>query len=594
MCGIAGIMMKRGHALREDVLDRLRTALHHRGPNSSGLFRDGPVALVNTRLSIVDIEGGDQPLFGPDGLVLVANGEIYNAPELRAAMPGYPFRTLSDCEPMLPLYRQYGADFADHLRGMVAVAIYDPATGRLTLSRDPLGIKPLYLAEDESCIAFASEPQALIRAGLVPAALDPALRSELLQLKHVTEERTIFPGIRRVAPGETLTIEHGEITARQRLPEPGSAWRTAGQVPRLDRPALLEQLEQVLLDSTEVHLRMDADGCLFLSGGVDSSLLLKLAQQVSRKPLKALTISYGEGQRGDESEAAVRYAESLGVDCARVRMTAEDFWNHAPAVAAAIDDPTTDAAVLPTWVLARAAAARGEKVALTGEGADEVFGGYTRYRRALLPTLFPRRKQRRGVFTESGIPLDRFGDWSAGYFAVERRQRALCDTRPQLLQSIDMAERLPNSLLIKLDRCLMAHGVEGRTPFLDREVVRFACGLPDRLRVDLRWGKVLLRELLAKLAPQARPYARKRGFGVPAGRWMQDRQRELVPLVAAQPGIAAVFTRDEVARILGQAAEQEQPAWSLLFYALWHSHHLLGLRSEGDIAAVLGSAARLG
>ena len=395
-----------------------------------------------------------------------------------------------------------------------------------------------------------------------------------------------------MASGETLTLEQGEVVARTRLPEPGSAWKTTPRTARPDRAALLAELERVLLESVDVHLRMDAKGCLFLSGGIDSSLVLSLAQQVSARPLQALTISYGEGQRGDESEAAMRFAESLGVECTRVAMTAADFWRDAPAVAAAIDDPTTDAAVLPTWMLARAAAARGNKVALTGEGADEVFGGYSRYRRALLPQLFPRRRQRRGVFSESGIPLERFGDWPAGYHAVERRQKALCDTRPQLLQSIDMAERLPNSLLIKLDRCLMAHGVEGRTPFLDRDVVHFASTLPDRLQVDLRWGKVLLRELLAKLAPQARPYARKRGFGVPAGRWMQDRQRDLAPLVAAQPGIAAVFGAEEVARIMGAAAEQEQPAWSLLFYALWHSHHLLGVPAGGDIADVLGSAAR--
>ena len=236
---------------------------------------------------------------------------------------------------------------------------------------------------------------------------------------------------------------------------------------------------------------------------------------------------------------------------------------------------------------------QGDKVALTGEGADEVFGGYSRYRRALLPRPFPRWRPRRGVYSRSGISLDRFGNWHAGIAAAEQRERALHKSRTQLLQAIDIAERLPNSLLVKLDRCLMAHGVEGRTPFLDREVVGFASSLPDHLKVNLCYGKVLLREWLAHLAPQARPYARKRGFGVPVGRWMHDRRRDLAPLVASQPGAAELFAPDEVARIFEAATERDQAAWSLLFYALWHSCHIMGVPAGGDIGEVLGKAASL-
>ena len=178
--------MKRGHPLREDVLERLRHALAHRGPDSSGLYRNGPVGLVDTRLSIVDIECGDQPLFGPDGLVLVANGEIYNAPELRAALPDYPFRTLSDCEPMLPLYRRHGAAFAGHLRGMVAVAIHDPATGRLILARDPFGIKPLYVAETTDLLRLRLRAAGADQRRAGRRRHRPRPAAELLQLKHVT------------------------------------------------------------------------------------------------------------------------------------------------------------------------------------------------------------------------------------------------------------------------------------------------------------------------------------------------------------------------------------------------------------------------
>jgi asparagine synthase (glutamine-hydrolysing) len=598
MCGIAGIMMKPGHGLRQDSLDRLQQALLHRGPNSSGRFQDQRVGLVSTRLSIVDLDGGHQPLYAPNGTVLIANGEIYNAPELRAQLGGYPFESLSDCEPMLPLFEKHGEDFVKLLRGMYAVALYEPASGRLHLLRDPFGIKPLYYTESETCFAFASEPQALLQAGLVARKAASELRPEFLQLKYTTGNRTLVAGLLRVAPGETMTLEHGEVVARRQMPAPSGDGQGARQAlgflaPRTDRSSLLHRLERTVFESVEIHLRMDAKWCLFLSGGVDSSILLTVARQVSRDPVRALTLGYSGKERVDESEDALRFAASLGVDCTRVEMSPDHFWQLAPRIVAAIDDPTTDPAVLPTWMLAAAAAERGNKVVLTGEGADEVFGGYSRYRRALLPRLFPRKRQRRGVYSHSGIPPDRFGDWYAGITAVERRERAARRSRPQVLQGVDIAERLPNSLLVKLDRCLMAHGIEGRTPFLDRKVVGFAAGLPDRLKVDLRYGKVLLREWLARLAPQAQPYARKRGFGVPLGRWMQDRRRELAPLVGAQSGVAELFSPDEVTRIFNAAAKRDQPAWSLLFYALWHSHHILGVPAEGDIADVLGKAACL-
>ena len=598
MCGIAGIMMKPGHVLHEKTLDRLQRALIHRGPDSGGRFRDHRVGLVSTRLSIVDIDGGQQPLFAPDGTVLIANAEIYNASKLRAQLDGYPFSSLSDCEPVLPLFEKHAEDFAEPLRGMYALAVYQPLSGRLSLARDPFGIKPLYYVEGETYFAFASEAQALMRAGLFMPEVAAELRAEFLQLKYTTGTRTLVAGVLRVAPGETITLENGEVVTRRQTPAPHDSTKSARGVmrfraPTADRSSLLHRLERTIFESVEAHLQMDTRWCLFLSGGIDSSILLAVARQVSKRPVQALTLGYNGKERIDESEEAFRFAASLGVDCARVEMSPDHFWRLAPQIVAAIDDPTTDPAVLPTWMLAQAARERGEKVALTGEGADEVFGGYSRYRRALLPRLFPRRRQRRGVYSPSGISLERFGNWYEGIASVERREQALRRSRLQLLQQIDVAERLPNSLLVKLDRCLMAHGVEGRTPFLDRKVVDFASNLPDHLKVSLRYGKVLLREWLAQLAPQARPYARKRGFGVPVGRWMHDRRRELATLVSGQPGVAELFSPEEVTRIFDAAAERDQPAWSLLFYALWHSHHILEVPAKGDIGDVLGEAASL-
>ncbi len=589
MCGLAGVMMKNGAPVDPAVLERLRVALGHRGPDGSGVLRRDDIGLVHTRLAIVDLVTGDQPLCNAAGVAAIANGEIYNAPELRAALPGWPFGTTSDCEPILPLYERDGADFCRDLRGMYAIALHDPATGRLFLARDPFGIKPLYYAETATCFAFASEAEALIEAGLVPAAEDSAKRNELLQLKYITGTATIFPGIHRVLPGETLTLAGGGIATRQHRPALPAG---TGRAPRaMSEAEALRRFERVMGDSLAVHLRMDTPWRLYFSGGIDSAVLLTLARQVSATPVQALTIGYEGAARVDESHRALRIAAASGVACERVEMAAADFWRFAPRIAAAIDDPCTDPAVLPTYMLAVATRAAGAKVALCGEGADEQFAGYARYRRALLPAFLRRRKSRRGVFDRiPGAP--RLAGWDAGILAVEARETAARHSRLATLLAIDNAEWLPNNLLIKLDRCLMAVGIEGRTPFLDREVIAFADSLPDRLRARFRHGKVLLRDWLAKANPAAEPYAKKRGFGVPVGAWMAPRQADLARLVACQPGIARVFTPEQVGAVFARLEEDAQPAWSLLFYALWHSHHLLGLPADGDIAAVLAEAGR--
>ena len=580
MCGIAGIVMRDGAPVDRAVLDRLAAALHHRGPDSKGFHVDGGVALADTRLAIVDVAGGRQPLFGPKGAALVANGEIYNAPELRQAMGGV-FATLSDCEPAVHLYEREGADYAARLRGMYAIAIHDPAADRVLLSRDPFGIKPLYYVQTEALFAFASEPQALFAAGLATPALRAGATAELMQLKHVTGADTIFTGVERVAPGETLVLEGGRIVDRRRIATVPPRTH-AGQ--RL-RPAL-ERFDAVMADSVAVHLRTDVPYGLFFSGGVDSTILLHLMRRLSTTPVRALTVGYEGRDPADESFGALETASALGADCTRVEMGADDFWRLAPRVAATVDDPTADPAVLPTYVLGRAAREAGLKVVLSGEGADELFGGYARYRRATVPLIGGRDTGKSGVFDDMPALENAFTGWSAAFDAIAKA--APGRSRLDRLQALDCEERLPNSLLVKLDRCLMANSVEGRTPFLDREVAGFAAALPDRLRADPRHGKVLLRHWLARHAPETRPFARKRGFNPPVGRWMHDRRAVIAPLVAAQPGVAAFTDSATVAEVFEAAREAPQPAWSLLYYALWHATRILGRPAEGTIQDVLG------
>ncbi len=576
MCGLAGMMTRDGRPPDPAVLDRLMAALRHRGPDAEGQHVAGGVALIHTRLSIVDLQTGDQPLFGERGLALVANAEIYNDPALRGAMPDVCFRTRSDCEPVLPLYAAHGLGFARRLRGMYALALHDPVAGRLVLARDPFGIKPLYYVEGPAGFAFASEPQALLRAGLARAEIDPARRAELLQLKFTTGAPIIFPDIVRVLPGETLAVEGGRIVARERL-DPLAAAAPGGD------------LDAVLRDSVTAHLRSDVPYGLFLSGGIDSASLLWLMHRATGERVQAITIGYDGSDASDESESALAVARAVGARCERIAMTEEDFWNLAPRVAAALDDPTTDAAALPTWLLGRAAGGQ-LKVTLCGEGGDEMFAGYGRYRRAVAPWRFVQRPPRTGgVFQDvPGVALD---GWRDGLAAAERRAAEGRDG-VAAMQALDCAEWLPNDLLVKLDRCLMAHGVEGRTPFVDPLVAAFAFALPERCKLDWRRGKLVLRRWLAERLPQAEPFAKKRGFKPPIGRWMAARGEALARLVAAAPGVAAFATPEAVGGVFARG--ESQARWSLLFYALWHANHVLGVDAAGNVAEVLAAAGQRG
>ena len=590
MCGIAGVMTRNGSAPDSAMLNRMQSAIAHRGPDGFGRLVRDDVALIQVRLAIVDLTTGDQPLFGisddrQTGTALVGNGEIYNNPELRAAMPQAAFRTRSDCEPPVFLYDTLGAGFADRLRGMFALAVHDPIARRLVLVRDPFGIKPLYYAENAAAFAFASEPQSLLAAGFGSRNPSHARVAELLQLKFTTGAETIFPGIYRALPGETLVVEQGRIVARHRnhaLPE--------GAPRPIRHGDAVRQLDAVLSDSVSAHLQSDVPFGLFLSGGVDSAALLALMTRLTGNRIQALTVGWAGAEGVDETAEARRLARAMGAECERLEMGEADFWNLAPQIAACIDDPTSDAAVLPSWMLGRAARAGGLKVTLCGEGGDELFGGYARYRKQRAPlSWFARKPRSSGVF---GHAIPGLTGWRDGLAAAEELAG---DVRSavQAAQFVDCQEWLPNDLLIKLDRTLMVHGVEGRTPFLDPLVAEFAFTLPDSEKVGLRRGKVLLREWLEGAFPQAGAWARKKGFKPPVGGWIARRGKALADQIAHQPGVAQVVPSEVVQAVIANAAEASQPAWSLLHYALWHSVHVLGISAEGPIGEVLEAAVRV-
>jgi asparagine synthase (glutamine-hydrolysing) len=583
MCGLAGMALRQGQTPSGATLDALTAALAHRGPDGHGHHVAGPVALSHTRLSIIDLVTGDQPLFA-GAAALVANGEVYNYRELRERNQ-LVCQTGSDCEPPLHLFRRDGIGFAETLRGMYAIALHDRSTKRLVLSRDPFGIKPLYLAEVAGGLAFASEPQALIAAGLVEPKVRPEARTELLQIQFTTGAETIFQGIRRILPGETVVIADGAVTERHRraaLPEGGPE--------SIEPEAALARLDAALEESVLLHQRSDVPYGMFLSGGIDSSAILALMARLNDKPVLAFTAGFDVPGAADERAAAAHLAAAAGARHVTVSVTEADVWRHLPEIVGVMDDPAADYAIIPTWFLARRAR-EDVKVVLSGDGGDEIFGGYGRYRAAMRPWWLGGKAPRsRGSFDRLDVLREAPTGWRDGIGAAEAAAASPGRTRLQAAQALDVADWLPNALLLKLDRCLMAHGVEGRTPLLDPGVAAAAFRLPDALKVQGHTGKWLLRQWLARHFPAAEPFKPKQGFTVPIGAWIAGVGDRLGPLVAAQPGVAEIARPDRVAALFRHAAGEKHrgfAAWHLLFYALWHRRHIERRPAAGDVFETL-------
>jgi asparagine synthase (glutamine-hydrolysing) len=586
MCGIAGLILAPGAAPPDAaVLSQLIGSLHHRGPDGSGHAVVGRVALAHNRLAIIDLVTGDQPLFAGQA-TLVANGEIYNYRELRAGMPDVTFATNSDCEPPLYLWLKDGADYARQMRGMYAVAIHERSARTVTLTRDAFGIKPLYTAAIAGGMAFASEPRALLDSGLVARRVHTPAREELLQLQFTTGADTIFQGIQRLLPGETLTCADGHVIDRRRiaaLPEGGPE--------TIDEDAALKRLDRALEESVDLHQRSDVPYGMFLSGGIDSATVLALMARLNKDPVLAFTAGFDVPGTADERGQAAALAKSVGAHHESIVVTEQMTWDHLPEIVACMDDPAADYAIIPTWFLARRAR-QDVKVVLSGEGGDEIFGGYDRYRRAMRPWwMGGQTPWSYGSFDKVNVLREKPSGWRDGMAAAEARIAAKGLSRLVSAQALDVEDWLPHDLLLKLDRCLMAHALEGRTPFVDKGIAEAAFRLPDGLKLRDGMGKWILRKWLEKNMPAARPFAPKQGFTVPVGDWIKGRGAELGKLVAMQPGIQEIAYPDRVEALFANIWRWRQgfACWKLLFYALWHRRHILGLEPVGDVFATLSA-----
>jgi asparagine synthase (glutamine-hydrolysing) len=561
MCGIAGIIGPGGDA--RPLIETLK----HRGPDGVRA-EDGPGwSLAHARLSIIDLEGGWQPLHG-GGATVIGNGEIYNYRELTQDFQlSAKLATGSDFEPLLHLYAQEGPAAFDRLRGMYAFCLIG-ADGRVWLVRDPFGIKPLYFLEHEGSVAFASEPRAFLAAGLVGRELSEARARELLAFNYTLSDEAIFAGLRRLAPGEVAEVVDGRIVSHGRRGVVPATRRRDGE-----EAELLKRLDAVLEDSVAVHQRSDVPYGLFLSGGIDSAAIATVMARLNERPVTAFTCGFDAPGARDERAQAERLARALNLDWRETSFGEADFWWILPQVAWALDDPTADYATLPTYKLAEAA--KGAlTVVLTGEGGDELFGGYGRYRRALRPAwLGGRPAEPRGAEADA---LARWRAAAKGPAGLSPLQQA---------QWADIATWLPNDLLLKLDRCLMAHGLEGRTPFLDPEVAAFAFPLPDRFKVRGRYGKWLLRKWLEAACPAAEPWARKQGFTVPVDAWIAPRAADIAERVAK---VAAVRRVRSPEAITAAFASDAGTRWPLLFFAIWALIHVEDAEPQAALAAVVG------
>ncbi|MBT4739166.1 MAG: asparagine synthase (glutamine-hydrolyzing), partial [Rhodospirillaceae bacterium] len=405
-------MTKTGFQPQDQTLSKLTAALRHRGPDGEGLHVADKVGLIHTRLAIIDPEHGAQPFVANNSVALVANGEIYNDLDIRRDLVESAFRTGSDNESILHLYLRHGVAFAQHLRGMYAVALYDPRDKSLILARDPFGIKPLYIAEMPDGFWFSSEPQALVTAGVLVPEVNEQARDELLALQFSTGPETAFRGIKRVEPGETLVVRDGRIVDRSRL-EPLSK----EQFPHSNA---VQTFETLWMDSVDAHRRSDVPYGVFLSGGIDSAAVMAAMARLEDRPVIAYTAGFAGGTVHDEREHAAAVANATQADHRAIEISPDVFWSYLPAMASCMDDPVADYAVVPTYMLAKAAA-QDVKVVLTGEGGDEVFAGYGRYRASRRPWPFRKRPWSRHVFDRTGVLRQQPSEWRQTLAASESR-----------------------------------------------------------------------------------------------------------------------------------------------------------------------------
>ncbi len=536
MCGIIAAFDPRGGLTRELLAD-MAAPIKHRGPDDTGLWTDGTLGIGNQRLSIIDLAGGHQPFISDDGLVaVVQNGEIYNYKELAAELAGTPFacRSGSDTEVLLRLYLKEGLGFLSRLNGMFAFAVADRRDHSLTVVRDRVGKKPLYVAEHAGRWLFGSEIKCLLAAG-VPAVADPVGLHHALALNYVPPPFTAFQGIRHVAPGGVLRVDARGVHEH--------AWWKIPTDPeiqgRSDQDWEREILD-LLDDATALRLRADVPFGAFLSGGIDSSTVVGLMSRRLERPVATFTIGFPD-PRFDESAFALAAAQRFGTDhhAEIVEPDLVDLW---PTAIWHCDQPHGDASFMPTHVVSRSAV-RWAKMVLTGDGGDELFAGYEKHRDffakqpADLSDAEFRRRYGASISVFSPQALASLYTAGQAQQVAGLRTADLLETHFQAASRLDRINQalyldtallLPGNNLVKPDRMAMANSLETRSPFLDVRLVELAFRMPGNLKLRDGETKWVLKQAVTPLIGRELAYRTKQMFTVPIGEWFKDRLRPLV------------------------------------------------------------------
>ncbi len=601
MCGIVGFINGRGDA-QGPVLQAMLARIAHRGPDGQGIFVDGPAALGHRRLAIIDLDGGPQPMFNEDGrLAVVFNGEIYNYRELTAELTdsGHVFATRSDTEVLLHGWEQWGPELLPRLRGMFAFALWDRDARQLFCARDAFGIKPLYYYRaDDGTLLFASEIKAFLDHPSFEKQLNERQLELYLSFQYSPGEETFFTGVKKLLPGHWLRFDGTTL-------QTGAWWQTAF-TPEVSPTHWPEAIDAVLQDSVAAHKIADVEVAGFLSGGVDSSYLAALA-----RPGRCYTIGYAEPGY-DEAIEAARLAGTLGIENRVRRITPTEFWDAIPAVQYHMDEPLADAAAVALYFL-NETASREVKVCLSGEGADEFFGGYNIYKDPFTARWYDRLPA--GLHRVVGEVAERLPAIPGVNFLVrrarpldqryygttalltERQKRRLLRRYQGIVQPRDLARPcwqasagldpvtrmqtcdlqlwLPGDILLKADKMSMAHSLELRVPFLDREVFALARRLPAEAKADAQRTKKALRTAAARHLPAASAQRKKRGFPVPVRDWLRDpRYAARVEAAFRSPAAARFFDTDRLHTLLRRHLRRRQDNWRQIFciycFLVWY------------------------
>ena len=585
MCGIAGIIFKQGVTPETAALDTALRQLNHRGPDDQGIHCSGQVAVGHTRLSIIDLAGGHQPIISQDQrFSLVANGEIYNYVELFAAyrQQHYPFMTASDSETIIPVWQEAGVAGLRQLNGMFAFALHDRKENLVMLGRDRVGIKPLFYAPLADRVVFASELKAIVPLLTRPPQLNPVAVNQFMHNQFSSGEETVIKGVFRVQPGECL-----QISADLRI-QKHHYWRASEIVPqKLEFAEAVEEFDAIMATVIQEHIRSDVPFGLFLSGGVDSAVILAMLNKFNYVNVQCYSIGYHSQKMNDELVAAQRMADQFGTQHQPIKLHTEELKSRIPLMIWATDELMRDYASLPTSIMSETAA-KDLKVVFTGEGGDEVFGGYGRYRKSALQrrllTLF---KPGSGGFRTSSQLHQKYYSELAKPELLAHQQAYRAPfvnawqatpsnwTDLQRSQYTDLTTALPDNLLVKVDRNTMAFGLEARVPFLDHRIIEFGLSLPDELKTANGQGKLFLKRWAEQYLPADHLYRKKLGFHVPAGEILQDLidaglQQRLLQSQAVQAwfyeaGIKQLF----IAQSKGKNVTRE--IWSIMHFAIWNT-----------------------